>query len=272
MRASTPTRRTVCARCAAVTPPISNESGLALCARTETLPATARQSVEKLVDRFGLAPTAAERLRALTALLAEDPGAATAVREPDAVIRDHLADALVALELRPVRESTSLADLGSGAGIPGLPLAVALPSAAVTLVESNRRKSAFLERAADFCRLGNVTVVNARAEAWLDGFDRFDLVTARALAPLAVVLEYAAPLLLIGGRLVAWRGRRDTEAESAAEAAAQRLAMAPLDVYQVEPYRGARWRHLHMFEKRGPTPPGFPRRPGMARKRPLGQP
>src|SRR5581483_5227584 len=70
MRASTPTRRTACARCAAVTPPISNESGLGLCARTETLPATARQSVEELAHRFGLAPTAAERLRALTALLA----------------------------------------------------------------------------------------------------------------------------------------------------------------------------------------------------------
>lgn len=267
-----PTEPLACARCAAVTPRISNESGHGLCARIETLPATARQSVEALVGRFGLAPAVAERLQALTSLLAHDPQAATTVREPDAIIRDHLADALVALELQPVRDAASLADIGSGAGIPGFPLAIALSSAAVALVESSQRKCAFLERAAAFCRVANVTVVNARAEAWPDGFERFELVTARALAPLAVVLEYSAPLLTVGGHLVAWRGRRDEEAEAAADAAAQWMAMAPLDVYEVEPYRGVRWRHLHVFEKRGPTPSGFPRRPGMARKRPLGRP
>jgi 16S rRNA (guanine527-N7)-methyltransferase len=226
--------------------------------------------LHELVDRFALPPAAGERLQTLTALLAEDPAAATAVREPDEIVRDHLADALVALELEPVDVAASLADIGSGAGIPGLPLAIARPAAVVSLVEANRRKCAFLERAVALCHLANVSVVNDRAETWRSGLDRFEVVTARALAPLAVVVEYAAPLLIVGGHLVAWRGKRDPEAEAAAAAAAERLAMTSLDPFEVRPYRDARWRHLHMFEKRGPTPQGFPRRPGIARKRPLG--
>lgn len=236
---------------------------------TEPLPASARRSIERLVDRFGLPPAAVEALEKLTALLAADPAAATAVRAPDAVVREHLADTLVALELAPVRIASSLADIGSGTGIPGLPLAIALPSTDVSLVESNRRKCAYLERAAALCGLSNVSVVNTRAETWREGFDRFGLLTARALAPLAVVVEYAAPLLAVGGHLVAWRGRRDAGAEATAAAAAERLAMAARAIHEVHPYAGARWRHLHVFEKLGPTPPGFPRRAGIARKRPL---
>ena len=97
-----------------------------------------------------------------------------------------------------------------------------------------------------------------------------DLVTARALAPLAVVAEYAAPLLALGGTLVAWRGRRDPVDEAAAGRAAAELGLEAREPIHVEPYPGALHRHLHVMVKVAPTPDRFPRRPGVARKRPLG--
>lgn len=187
------------------------------------------------------------------------------------MLEDHLADALVALELAPVREARRIADLGSGAGVPGLPLAIALPAASVTLVDSASRKCAFLERAIAACDVENARAVHARAEAWPQGIEAFDLVTARALGPLEVVVEYAGPLLSLGGTLVVWRGQRDAEAESAAARAAAELGMEPGQIAQVKPYAGAESRHLHLMSKVTETPRGFPRRPGVAAKRPLGR-
>ena len=224
-----------------------------------------------LAERHGLGPVALARLRTLHRSLVEDPLAPTAVRDPVKVIDDHLADALVALELEPVRTARAVADLGSGAGVPGLPLAIALSDASVTLIESTARKCAFLERTAMLCELPNVRVVHARAEAWPAGLDSFDVVTARALGPLEVVVEYAAPLLALGGVLVVWRGRRDPQAEAAAARAATEVGLEPGEIVRVRPYAGAQDRHLHLMSKVMATPAGFPRRPGMAVKRPLGR-
>ena len=162
-----------------------------------------------LVRQYALPEPAGAQLAALAELLSRDPAAATTVRDPARVLDDHLADALVALELPQLRAASSIADLGSGAGVPGLPLAIALPGARVALVESNGRKHAFIERALLMCGIANAEAVHSRAESWTAGRERQDIVTARALAPLAVVAEYAAPLLRIGGALVVWRGRRD---------------------------------------------------------------
>jgi len=169
-----------------------------------------------------------------------------------------------------VRAAATIADLGSGAGFPGLPLAIALPAAGVSCVESNGRKCAFISRAAEACGTGNATAVHARAEEWTAGLGACDLVTARALAPLAVVAEYAAPLLSMGGSLVAWRGRRDPGDEESGARAAAELGLEPGAVIRVEPYPGALHRHVHVIRKVAPTPERFPRRPGTARKRPLG--
>ena len=98
-----------------------------------------------LVRRYGLPDSARAQLAELAELLSRDPAAATTVRDPERVLDDHLADALVALELPQLRAASSIADLGSGAGVPGLPLAIALPGVRVALVESNGRKHAFIE-------------------------------------------------------------------------------------------------------------------------------
>lgn len=226
--------------------------------------------IRALAERYGLAAQAEQRLGELHRILAEDPLAPTTIRDPAKVVDDHLADSLVALELDQIRSATALADLGSGAGVPGLPLAISLPEATVALVESAARKCAFIERAVAECGLANARTVHARAESWPEGLEAFDVVTARALAPLDVVVEYAAPLLMLGGTLVAWRGRRDREAEVAAARAAAKVGLEPLEVRLVYPYRGAESRHLHLMSKVSATPEDFPRRPGMARKRPLG--
>jgi 16S rRNA (guanine527-N7)-methyltransferase len=238
--------------------------------RWERDPLVGEAEIAALIERYALPSSAHQQLRSLLGMLIDDPLAPTAVRDPAKVIADHFADSLVALDLVEVRSATAIADLGAGAGHPGLPLAIALPQSFVVLVESSSRKCEFIQRAIAECRLMNAAVVNARAEEWADGLTRVDLVTARALAPLDVVVEYAAPLLRIGGSLVAWRGRRDADAEAAAARAAGQLGLQPGDVRLVRPYPGARHRHLHLMSKVMDTPPGFPRRPGMAMKRPLG--
>lgn len=230
----------------------------------------ARVDLDALAERYALSGAQRGQLDVLVDRVAGDPEAPTTVTDRAPILRDHLADSLVALELPEVRAAKAIADLGAGAGFPGLPLAIALPHARVTLVESNGRKCAFISAAIEACSLDNAAAIHARAESWPQGLASCDLVTARALAPLAVVAEYAAPLLAIGGWLVAWRGRRDPDDEAAGARAGAELGLDAGAVTRVEPYPGALHRHLHLMHKVAPTPDRFPRRPGMARKRPLG--
>ena len=197
------------------------------------------------------------------------PTGITTVRDPAEGVDAHVADSLVALDLPAVRSARRIADLGSGGGFPGLALAIALPAAHVALVESVGRKCAFLATAASELGLGNVEVVNARAEAWPEGIGAQDLVVARALAPLPVLLEYAAPLLEPAGVLVAWKGRREPAEEADGAAAAAALGMRAPEAISVDPFPRARDRHLYLSSKVSPTPSRYPRRPGMARKRPI---
>ena len=221
--------------------------------------------------RWHLPDGAAEQLVELARLVAADEGAPTTLREPQRILDDHLADSLVALELDHVNWEGRIADLGAGAGFPGLPLAIARPEASVALVESNTRKCEFLRNAVRRLGLDNAEVVRERAEQWRDGIDACDVVVARALAALPVVAEYAAPLLKTGGALVAWRGKRDPVDETMGAIAAAELGLEPLDPVEVTPYPEALHRHLHVMVKVGRTPPRFPRRPGVARKHPLGR-
>ncbi len=223
----------------------------------------------ELLARYPLPERASEQLRALVGVL-EKPLAPTSVHDPERVLRVHIADSLSALELASVRSAKAMIDIGAGAGLPGLPLAVALPEGDLWVVESQRRKCAFVGAACVELGIENVRVVCARAEEWRDGIGVHDVALARALAPQSVVLEYAAPLLRVGGTLVDWRGRRDESEEHAAAAAAMELGMELREAHWVEPYAGARDHHLHEFVKVAPTPERFPRRAGVARKRPLG--
>jgi 16S rRNA (guanine527-N7)-methyltransferase len=224
-----------------------------------------------LAARYDLTEHQTHQLERLLGALERDPQAPTTVRAGVAALDTHVADSLVALELDTAREAKCIADLGAGAGFPGIVLAIALPDSEVRLLESQARKCAFMETLIAEVAVNNARVVNVRAEDWPAGAGAHDLVTARALAPQEVVLEYAAPLLAPSGRLLDWRGRRDQEGEAIAKAAAAELGLELLEVRAVEPFSGARDLHLHLFAKTAPTPARFPRRAGMARKRPLGR-
>jgi 16S rRNA (guanine527-N7)-methyltransferase len=231
--------------------------------------ARSRRRLADLATRFELSEGAVTALDVLLELLASDRAAPTKLTEPAIAVDSHVADALVALELDEVRCARRIADLGSGAGFPGLVLAAALPEARVALVESSAKKCAFLARAAEAMALTNVDAVPLRAESWAEGLASCDLVTARAVAPLNVLVEYAAPLLADGGALVAWKGRRNAEEEADGDAAAAATGLAAGRVRPVRPWDGAEHLHLHLYAKVGSTPNRYPRRPGMASKRPL---
>jgi 16S rRNA (guanine527-N7)-methyltransferase len=188
-----------------------------------------------------------------------------------------VADSLSGLEVDDLARATRVADVGAGVGFPGLVLAIALPRAKVDLIESAGRKTAVIDRLIQAAKLDNARSVTARAEAWAavapglgGGREAYDAVTARALAALPVVVEYAAPLLRREGVLVAWKGSVGQAERQLGRAAASKLGMSLEEVRRVEPFAGARDRHLYVFRKVAPTPGGFPRRPGMASKRPLG--
>jgi 16S rRNA (guanine527-N7)-methyltransferase len=225
--------------------------------------------VRELTRRYGLPPRARAQLSTMLTTLAVDDRAPTTVRSPEEAIDTHLADSLVALEVDLVRSAKRLADVGTGAGFPGLALAVALPRSEVRLVESQTKKCQFLRRMTAAAGIDNALVVESRAEEFPEGLGAHDAVLARALAPAPVVLEYAAPLLTLGGVLVDWRGRRDTDDEGAALAAAGQLGLQLAEIRSVHPFAGARDRHLHVYLKVRETPERFPRRAGIARKRPL---
>lgn len=217
----------------------------------------------------GLTVGQQDQLIRVLEVLEHDEHAPTTIRAREHALQAHVADSLVALDIEAVATATRIADLGSGVGFPGLALAVAVASTDVSLVESQRRKCEFLERVCAAATIANAHVVCSRAEEWREGIERCDVVVARALAPQPVVLEYAAPLLRVGGTLVDWRGRRDPVSEAAAEQTAAVLGMNRQEIRAVLPFAQATDRHLHVFVKDEATPERFPRRAGMARKRPL---
>jgi 16S rRNA (guanine527-N7)-methyltransferase len=225
--------------------------------------------VQTLAHLYGLPPRAHVQMTTILETLAAEDRAPTTVRDPGEALDTHLADSLVALEVERLRSARRIADIGTGAGFPGLALAVALPASEMRLVESQSKKCRFVRRLIAAAEVDNARVVESRAEEWREGLGAHDAVLARALAPPAVVLEYAAPLLEPGGVLVDWRGRRDAAQEQAALGAAEQLGLELVEVRSVKPFPAARDRHLHVYLKVGDTPSRFPRRGGMARKRPL---
>lgn len=199
------------------------------------------------------------RLAAWLEGLAREPGL-TSIRDAAELRRVHLDDALAAADL--VTEGP-VVDVGSGGGSPGLPLAAAHPELAFALLEATERKCAFLRTHADV--FPNVQVVCARAEEFGrgEGRDAFATAVARALAHPPVAVEWCLPLLRPGGTLILYTS---LNVEDAVSRAAGELAG---ELVELRPVAGAAQKALAIVRKVGPTPDRFPRRPGMARKRPL---
>lgn len=208
----------------------------------------------------------------MLALLAEERASVSSITTPARAWQVHVVDSLTGLEVGELASARRIADIGSGAGFPGLVLAVALPDSQLDLIESIGRKCEFIQRAIDTAAIPNANVLNARSEALASGSQResYDAVTARAVGRLSTLAELASPLLRDGGVLTAWKGKRDLEEEAQMDRAAEQLAMQPERILDVGDRAGSKHRHLHILRKLGPTPVGLPRRPGMAKKRPRG--
>ncbi len=191
----------------------------------------------------------------------------TAIDDVAAGVDRHLADSLAGAAVPEIRDAENVVDLGSGGGMPGIPLARVLPGVEITLVESERRKADWLVRAT--AELPNVRVVADRTESLArTERERWSAATARALAATPSLLELASPLVAAGGALVAWRGPSDAEPTAADHDAADQVGFTFDRVVAVEPFAGAE-RALVVWRKVAPAPGRFPRRPGRATKRPL---
>jgi 16S rRNA (guanine527-N7)-methyltransferase len=192
-----------------------------------------------------------ERLDRWLDLLVATPGL-TAIRDRTEARRVHVEESLRAVDVVR-RFAGPIVDVGSGGGAPGIPLAGALPERPVTLLEANGRKCQFLREVAH--EFANVTVVQGRAEE--QPTDRFGVAVAKALAQPPVAAEWCLPLVAPGGAVVLFIGPR-ADLEQLARVSERVGGGAPEDAGGIV-----------VLRKLAPTPDGFPRRPGVARKRPL---
>ncbi len=188
-----------------------------------------RPELESGLSELDLDTALADPLLAYLALLQRwnQTYSLTAIRDPHGMLVKHLLDSL-AMHAH-LHGIATLADLGTGPGLPGIPLAIALPHLQVTLVESNGKKARFLREAVRQLQLGNVKVVESRIEAF-DAPGHFDAITARALATLPLILELGGHLLTRTGRLLAMKGGLPTEEIAALPAGWRLLASHSLRV------------------------------------------
>ncbi|MEM9916167.1 MAG: 16S rRNA (guanine(527)-N(7))-methyltransferase RsmG [Planctomycetota bacterium] len=197
----------------------------------------------------------------------------TAIRHREQAWSRLIVDSLTPLPGVPeVADDLKLIDIGTGAGLPGIPLAIARPDIAVTLIEATGKKIAFLRSVIDALDLRNTTAVQERAENV--GQDsafrgRYDVATSRAVGPMPVVLEYSLPLLKVGGRVLAMKGpKAEAELEASGDAL---MKLGGGEVAVVEAYPESFDNELVIVSvlKESATPKEFPRLPGLPKKQPL---
>lgn len=220
-----------------------------------------------------------EGLLPVMRVLAEEAVAAeissgTAIATPAEAASVHVADSLAVFSAAWLPKAGRLIDIGSGLGFPGIAIAAAAPELDVTLLDAARKKAEAAARIARRAGVTNAELLWGRAEELgakgSPHREAYNIVTARALAPLAVLMEYAAPLLRDDGSLIAWKGTPEDGEVAACGAACDALSMELAESRSVAPFESSGERTLWRIRKLGPTPPGFPRRPGVASRNPLG--
>ncbi|GAB4451150.1 MAG: 16S rRNA (guanine(527)-N(7))-methyltransferase RsmG [Anaerolineae bacterium] len=197
----------------------------------------------------------------------------TSITAPDEIAVKHFLDSLslypLLAELPP---TLALIDVGTGAGFPGLPLKLALPQLRLTLLESTGKKTAFLQHLIQVLHLTGVAILTARAEEAgrrPDQRERYDVATARAVAALPVLAEYTLPFVKQGGLVIVQKGQHPADE---LKAAANALGILGGKVSQILPVTVPGLdaeRHLVVIQKIKPTPPQYPRRPGLPAKKPI---
>lgn len=195
----------------------------------------------------------------------------TRILEPEEMAIKNFLDSLSLLLLEWPEQLRCL-DVGTGAGFPGMPLALCKPEWSVTLLDSLRKRLNFLEETSLEMGMDNVATLHARAEdAGQDRSQRetYDLVVSRAVASLPVLLELCSPLVTVGGRFVAFKASEAQLEVAQSEPAMRKLKVELEQTFSLELPRGMGERNLLVFRKIKPTPSSYPRRPGLPTKRPL---
>jgi 16S rRNA (guanine527-N7)-methyltransferase len=197
----------------------------------------------------------------------------TAITDEEGVRVRHFLDSLSCARAVPDIDLPLRAlDVGSGAGFPGLPLKIAFPQIDLTLLEATGKKTRFLETLVHELGLAQVKVIQARAEEAAHQPDHrqgYDLVVARALAPMATLAELTLPFARLGGIVVAQKGENPSDEIDAGKKAIDLLGGQLREVRAVDLPGLETTRHLVVLDKRADTPLKYPRRPGMPAKRPL---
>jgi 16S rRNA (guanine527-N7)-methyltransferase len=196
-------------------------------------------------------------------------------REVGKILLEHVLDSLSCFLYQPLAEAGCLADVGSGGGLPGIPIKISAPHMGVTLIEATGKKARFLHRAVDELSLPRTEVLNARVEEvsrMAEHREVYDVATVRAVARLSVVAEYCVPLLKVGGHVISMKGRLPDEELSEGERAAEKLGARVSELIRVPhlPEVGEKERRLVVFQKVSESPGKYPRNVGVPAKKPLG--
>lgn len=196
----------------------------------------------------------------------------TAIRDPESIRTKHFLDSLTCLLAFRDNPPNRLADIGTGAGFPGIPLKILLPAMRLTLVESVGKKADFCRHVVQTLKLEGVEVVQARAEeiGQMPAYrERFDWAVARAVANLPVLLEYLLPLVRVGGKILAQKGESGPVETHASEHAMRMLGGRMKQLIPIQLPGVVEDRYLVVVDKVAATPMQYPRRPGLPAKQPL---
>lgn len=193
----------------------------------------------------------------------------TAITDPEEIRSKHFDDSLALLKIIKLTNE-SVVDVGAGAGFPGIPLKIVCPAIKLTLIEATRKKVEFLKHIVEILNLQAVELIWGRAEEIAkEKRDFFDLAVSRAVAEMRVLCEYGLPLVRVGGMFVAYKEEKVEAEVKAAENAIQRLGGKLKVIHKLKLPNTEIIRSLVLIDKISPTPLSFPRRPGLAKKRPL---
>ena len=223
----------------------------------------------KLLEEFGLSKEQISKFEKYLELLLEwnEKFNLTAITDKDEIEEKHFLDSLKLVEYFDI-ENKTLLDIGSGAGFPGIPLAIAKPTAKVTLLEANGKKVSFLHEVVKQLNLTNVEVIQGRAEE-LKNRECFDVVTARAVKELNILLEISFSLVKVGGGFIAYKGPSAKEEIENAKGAIRALGAEQPILVEYSLKKSQNSRVFLQILKKKETPKKYPRRYGEIVNHPL---